>query len=121
MFGRDSMRVIPSSVRVGSEEFLGRQAAMKELITKLEAAQADACAGGGEKYTKRHQSRGKLLPRERIELLLDPGSHFLELMPLAGHTIRGVGTGGGVIGGIGVVEGVRTAVTAVAVLVDLVA
>ncbi|MCA9518809.1 MAG: acyl-CoA carboxylase subunit beta, partial [Myxococcales bacterium] len=85
---------------------------MKAAVEKLEAALAAARAGGGEKYVARHVEKGKLLPRERIELLLDPQSYFLELLPLVGHGIRGVGTGGGVIGGIGVVEGVEVLVTA---------
>ena len=112
MFGRDSMRVIPSRVRVGSEDYKSRRDAMSDLLEKLDAALADARSGGGEKYNTRHTGRGKLLPRERIELLLDPGSHFLELLPLAGHTIRGVGTGGGIVGGIGIVEGVECMITA---------
>ncbi|MCB9788694.1 MAG: acyl-CoA carboxylase subunit beta, partial [Deltaproteobacteria bacterium] len=80
---------------------------MSALVETLEAAQAEARAGGGAKYVERHRSRGKMVARERIEQLLDPDAHFLELMTLAGHGVRGVGTGGGVIGGVGVVEGVE--------------
>ena len=68
-------------------------------------------AGGGQKYVDRHHARGKLTARERIELLLDPGSAFLELSPLAGwgsdFTI-----GASLVTGIGVVEGVECMVTA---------
>ncbi|MCW2834509.1 MAG: Propionyl-CoA carboxylase, partial [Nocardioides sp.] len=58
--------------------------AMLDKIADLDSQHATAVAGGGEKYVERHHSRGKLLPRERIELLIDPGSAFLELSPLAG-------------------------------------
>ncbi|MCB9728575.1 MAG: acyl-CoA carboxylase subunit beta [Deltaproteobacteria bacterium] len=85
---------------------------MSALVETLEAAQAEARAGGGAKYVERHRSRGKMVARERIEQLLDPDAHFLELMTLAGHGVRGVGTGGGVIGGVGVVEGVECLITA---------
>ena len=95
MFGRDNMRIIRSRVRTGSPDFQKRHSEMSALVAELNEALAQARAGGGEKYTTRHQKRGKLLPRERIELLLDPGGHFLELLPLAGHGIRGVGTGAG--------------------------
>jgi acyl-CoA carboxylase subunit beta len=63
-------------------------------------------AGGGEKYVARHRERGKLLIRERIELLLDPGGWFLELSPLAGWGTEDP-VGGGLVSGIGVVSGVE--------------
>ena len=112
MFGRDNMRIIRSQIRTNSPEYQQRHAEMSELVAELNGALAEARAGGGEKYTTRHQKRGKLLPRERIELLLDPGSHFLELLPLAGHGIRGVGTGAGFIGGVGIVSGVECMISA---------
>ena len=58
--------------------------AMLEKLAALDAELAKAVAGGGEKYVGRHHARGKLLPRERIELLVDEGSAYLELSPLAG-------------------------------------
>ena len=58
--------------------------AMLEKLADLDAEHAKAVAGGGQKYVDRHHARGKLLPRERIELLVDEGSAFLELSPLAG-------------------------------------
>ena len=88
-----------------------RREAMETLIEALDAEHAKAVAGGGEKYVARHHARGKLLPRERIELLVDPGSAFLELSPLAGwgsdYTV-----GASVVAGIGVVEGVECMITA---------
>ncbi len=79
---------------------------MLEKIAALDADHAKAVAGGGEKYVARHHQRGKLLVRERIELLLDPGAPFLELSPLAAwgtdYTV-----GASVVTGIGVVNGVE--------------
>ena len=106
------MRVIRTRVRPQSDEFRARRAAMQALVDTLDGALGQSREGGGGKYTERHLAKGKLLPRERIELLLDPGSHFLELMPLAGHAVRGVGTGAGVVGGIGVVSGVECVISA---------
>ena len=56
---------------------------MTAKLAELDAEHAKAMAGGGEKYVKRHHDRGKLTARERIELLIDPDSPFLELSPLA--------------------------------------
>ena len=56
---------------------------MPDKLAELDAEHAKALAGGGEKYVERHHDRGKLTARERIELLLDPDSPFLELCPLA--------------------------------------
>ena len=57
------------------------RAAMLEKLADLDAEHAKAVAGGGAKYVDRHHDRGKLMPRERIELLVDEGSAFLELSP----------------------------------------
>ncbi|HEY3015232.1 MAG TPA: carboxyl transferase domain-containing protein, partial [Nocardioides sp.] len=73
-------------------------------LAELDAEHAKAVAGGGEKYVDRHHARGKLLPRERIELLLDPGTAFLELSPLAGWG-SDFTVGASLVTGIGVVEG----------------
>jgi acetyl-CoA carboxylase carboxyltransferase component len=85
--------------------------AMLGKLADLEAEQAKAVAGGGEKYVDRHHQRGKLLPRERIELLVDEGSAFLELSPLAGWG-SDFTVGASVVTGIGVVEGVECMITA---------
>jgi acetyl-CoA carboxylase carboxyltransferase component len=87
------------------------RAAMLEKLADLAAEHAQAVAGGGEKYVDRHHARGKLLPRERIELLVDPGSAFLELSPLAGWG-SDFHVGASVVTGIGVVEGVECLITA---------
>jgi acetyl-CoA carboxylase carboxyltransferase component len=88
-----------------------RRTAMLEKIDALDAELAKAVAGGGEKYVDRHHARGRLLARERIELLLDEGSAFLELMPLAGWG-SDFAVGASVVTGIGVVEGVECLVIA---------
>ncbi|RYI99698.1 MAG: acyl-CoA carboxylase subunit beta, partial [Actinomycetales bacterium] len=85
--------------------------AMLEKVAGLDAEHAKAVEGGGQKYVDRHHARGKLLPRERIELLIDEGSAFLELSPLAGWG-SDFAVGASVVTGIGVVEGVECMITA---------
>ena len=84
---------------------------MLEKLADLDAEHATAVAGGGEKNVARHHARGKLMPRERIELLIDPGSAFLELSPLAGWG-SDFTVGASVVTGIGVIEGVQCMITA---------
>ncbi len=84
---------------------------MLDKLAALEEEHAQAVAGGGEKYVDRHHGRGKLLPRERIELLVDEGSAFLELSPLAGWGTD-YKVGASVVTGIGVIEGVECMITA---------
>jgi acyl-CoA carboxylase subunit beta len=85
--------------------------AMLEKLADLDAEHAKAVAGGGPKYVDRHHGRGKLMPRERIELLVDEGSAFLELSPLAGWG-SDFTVGASVVTGIGVIEGVECMITA---------
>ncbi|GAA4123787.1 carboxyl transferase domain-containing protein [Nocardioides fonticola] len=84
---------------------------MLEKLAALDAEHAKAVAGGGEKQVARHHARGKLLPRERLELLIDEGSAFLELSPLAGWG-SDFTVGASVVTGIGVVEGVECMIIA---------
>jgi acyl-CoA carboxylase subunit beta len=100
------MTTLRSTVDTRSGEFGANRDAMLEKLAEIEAEQAKAVAGGGDKYVERHRGRGKMLVRERIELLLDPDSPFLELSPLAawGSDYR---VGASVVTGIGVVEGVE--------------
>ena len=85
--------------------------AMLDKLADLDAEHAKAVAGGGPKYVDRHHARGKLMPRERIELLVDEGSAFLELSPLAGWG-SDFTVGASVVTGIGVIEGVECMITA---------
>ena len=62
---------------------------MDGLVQHLQHLCGQAALGGGQKAIQRHKSRNKLLPRERIAALLDPGSPFLELSQLAGHQLYG--------------------------------
>src|SRR6476661_3591351 len=87
------------------------QSRREAMLAKLAAEHAKAVDGGGERYNERHKKRGKLLARERIELLLDEGSAFLELMPLAGWG-SDFTVGASIITGIGVVEGVECMIVA---------
>lgn len=102
--------VLPTRIDRRSDVFKGNVDANLASLAKLEKALAKACAGGGEKYNQRFRDAGKLLPRERIEQLLDRDSYFLELCPLAGH--GKVTPGGGVVGGIGLVSGRECLITA---------
>jgi len=95
-----------------TEEYRANDATNRAAIDKLKAALKDATLGGGEKYTSRHKAAGKLLPRERIELLLDRDSYFLELCPLAGKDVPGHMPGASIVGGIGRVSGVECLITA---------
>jgi len=90
---------------------VGNREAMLEKLADLDVEHAKAVAGGGERYVERHHARGRLLPRERIELLVDPGSAFLELSPLAGWG-SDFTVGASVVTGIGVIEGVECVITA---------
>ena len=84
-----------------------------ELIEDLEARLARVRAGGGERARERHTSRGKLLARERVEKLCDPGSPFLELSPLAAEELYdGAAPGAGIVTGVGVIEGRRCVIVA---------
>jgi acyl-CoA carboxylase subunit beta len=90
---------------------MSNRVAMLEKLADLETEHAKAVGGGGQKYIERHHARGKLLPRERIELLVDEGSAFLELSPLAGWG-SDFSVGASLVTGIGVVEGVECLITA---------
>ena len=105
------MTVLRSAIDDQSADFAANKAAMLTKLDEIAAEHAKAIAGGGPKYTERHRGRGKLLVRERIELLLDPGSPFLELSPLAAWGTE-FAVGGSVVTGIGVVEGIECVISA---------
>jgi acyl-CoA carboxylase subunit beta len=95
----------------GSARYQANRDAMLAKLAEVAAGHAQALAGGGPKYTDRHRARGKLLARERIELLLDPGAPFLELSPLAAWGTE-FAVGGSVVTGIGVLEGTECVISA---------
>ncbi len=100
-----------SRLDTSGDDYLARREAMLAKLAELDAEQAKAVAGGGGKYVDRHRARGKLLARERIELLVDPDSAFLELSPLAAWG-SDFPVGASVVTGIGVVEGVECVLVA---------
>src|SRR5690348_14086899 len=101
------MPALETQLNSRSAEFQSNAAAMRALVEDLEAQVAKAAAGGGEAARAKHTARGKLLPRERVQMLLDPGTPFLEMSPLAAQGMyNGDAPCAGVITGIGRVSGV---------------
>src|SRR5262245_59706214 len=97
---------LTSKLDLDSPEARARAARIRALAEELRARVARAALGGPEASRERHTSRGKLLPRERVERLLDPGSPFLEVGQLAAFDLYdGEAPGAGVITGIGRVSG----------------
>ncbi len=115
------MPVIQSAVHTRSDEFKANVAAMRALTDDLHEKSALVMRGGSEQARVKHLARGKLLPRERIDALLDPGSAFLEFSTLAAYGMYGENQGNaglnnvpsaGVITGIGRVRGVECMIVA---------
>jgi 3-methylcrotonyl-CoA carboxylase beta subunit len=101
------MPALETQLNPRSADFQANAAAMRALVEDLNAQIAKAAAGGGETARARHVARGKLLPRDRVQMLLDPGTPFLELAPLAAHGMYNDDAPcAGVIAGIGRVSGV---------------
>jgi 3-methylcrotonyl-CoA carboxylase beta subunit len=100
------MNVLRSPANPSSEEFRANQTANAALVDDLNAQLERVRLGGGERARDRHVGRGKLLPRERVDRLLDPGAPFLECSALAAHDLYdGEAPGAGIITGIGRVSG----------------
>jgi 3-methylcrotonyl-CoA carboxylase beta subunit len=98
--------ILTSAIDTRSAEFKANTEAMRRLVEELRAKVAAVEHGGGEAARKRHLDRGKLLPRERVRTLLDPGSPFLEIAPLAAWELYGGEVpSAGIICGIGRVSG----------------
>jgi 3-methylcrotonyl-CoA carboxylase beta subunit len=105
--------VLASAVDPRGDAFAANEAAHRALVADLRERLAAARAGGGSRAAERHVARGKLLPRERVDRLLDRGSPFLELSPLAAHGLYdGQAPGAGIITGIGRVSGREVVVVA---------
>ncbi len=106
------MPVLATQLATRSDDFKANAAAMRGLVDDLNAKLAQIALGGGDAPRAKHLARGKLLPRDRVEMLLDPGTPFLELAPLAALRMytdkAGVDAapGAGLIAGIGRVSGV---------------
>ncbi|MFZ2511425.1 MAG: carboxyl transferase domain-containing protein [Gordonia sp. (in: high G+C Gram-positive bacteria)] len=105
------MTVLRSTLDTDSAEFAANVEAMNAKLAELDVEFGKVLDGGGERSVARHRQRGKLLPRERIELLIDADSPFLELCPLAAFG-SAFAVGASACVGIGVVEGVECLIVA---------
>ncbi len=105
------MAVLTSSLDTAGETYQANRAAQLALLGQLGEQLELAIAGGGDRYQQRHRDRGKLLARERIELLVDPDSPFLELSTLAAWGTEFT-VGASLVTGIGVVSGVECVIIA---------
>jgi 3-methylcrotonyl-CoA carboxylase beta subunit len=104
---------LQSRIDPESEAYARNRAHHQRLAAELRATVAEIAAGGDPRSRERHTGRGKLLPRTRVETLLDPGSPFLELGQLAGHELYDdVLPAGGIITGIGRVAGIECMIVA---------
>ena len=113
MAGRTSAPVLATAADPGSEAYRANRAAHTALVAQLREKLAAVRLGGGEKARARHTARGKLLPRDRVDALLDPGSPFLELSPLAADGMyEGQAPSAGIITGIGRVSGREVVIVA---------
>jgi 3-methylcrotonyl-CoA carboxylase beta subunit len=100
------MPKIKTSISISSEEYKANAASMQALVADLAAKRAEVSTGGPDKLRDRHTSRGKLLPRDRVMRLIDPGSPFLELSPMAAWDLYTKDIhGAGIITGVGRVSG----------------
>jgi acetyl-CoA carboxylase carboxyltransferase component len=107
------MAVLTTQVDRASDTSRARRERMEALVAELRERTALVARGGGEKAVERHRSRGKLTARERVDLLLDPGTAFLELNALAAWDLYdGDAPSAGIVTGIGVIEGRQCVVVA---------
>ena len=101
------MPELKSQINTRSVEFKANADAMRKLVEDLRAKVDAAALGGGEATRAKHTARGKLLPRDRVAQLLDPGTPFLEIGQLAAHgSYDGDAPSAGVIAGIGRIQGI---------------
>jgi 3-methylcrotonyl-CoA carboxylase beta subunit len=102
----NDMAILESRLNSGSEDFKANAASMQALVDDLKARLAQLAVGGDEAARNKHMARGKLLPRERVQKLLDPDTEFLEFSALAAFGMYGdEAPGAGIITGIGQVSG----------------
>ena len=107
------MQAIQSKINPRSDEFRANAAQMQALVADLRAQAAKVALGGGEAARAKHAARGKLLPRERVDQLLDPGTPFLEIGQLAAFGMYdNEAPSAGVIAGVGRVQGVECLIVA---------
>ena len=113
-FEHVDINILDGSVDKNSEDYKTNAQAMAEITQELNDHVTRISQGGGVKLQEKHEARGKMLARDRINYLLDPGSPFLELSQLAGHKMYGKDDvpAGGVITGIGRVQGLECMIVA---------
>lgn len=105
---------LPTNVDRTSEEFKENERQMSEVMNRMQELAAKIQLGGPEKARVKHLERKKMLPRDRVTALIDPGTTFLELSPMAGYELYPEADvpAGGIITGVGVVEGVTCVIVA---------
>lgn len=107
------MAIIQSQINTNSKEFAANETHMRELVADLQQHLDQVELGGGDKAREKHTKRGKMLPRERVEQLIDPGSAFLELSPMAAHGMYdNKAPSAGIITGVGRVSGQEVVIIA---------
>lgn len=107
------MSVLKTALNMHGEEFTANHTVMRSLVEELRGRSQIACAGGGEAASARHKARGKLLARERIDLLLDAGAAFLEIGQLAANGLYdNDAPSAGLVAGIGCVSGTQCMIIA---------
>ncbi|KAJ5518160.1 Acetyl-coenzyme A carboxyltransferase N-terminal [Penicillium expansum] len=108
-----ALSVLPTAVDTSSQEYRENSEQMQELLDRMNSLHTKIARGGNDKAREKHIARGKMLPRDRISALVDPGTSFLELSALAGHGVYSEDVpAGGIITGIGMVEGVNCMIVA---------
>lgn len=105
---------LPTNVDTSSDEFKENKANMGEVMTRMQDLARKVQRGGPDKAREKHIARNKMLPRDRVTALIDPGTTFLELSPVAGYELYPEADvpAGGIITGVGVVEGVTCMIVA---------
>ena len=107
------MNVLPSNLDTRSAEFAANRAVMRGLVDELKRLSEAVRRGGGEKAAARHQGRGKLLPRARVDQLVDASAPFLEIGQLAAHGLYDAeAPSAGIVAGVGRVSGVECMIVA---------
>ncbi|KAK6069666.1 methylcrotonoyl-CoA carboxylase beta chain, mitochondrial [Seiridium cupressi] len=110
----NAISLIQSNIDSTSDEFKENERLMNEAMERLEKLTRTVQRGGPAKAREKHLARKKMLPRDRVTALIDPGTTFMELSPLAGHELypEAEVPAAGIITGVGVVEGVTCVVVA---------
>lgn len=105
---------IQTNIDPSSDEYKENQTQMADVMSRMQNLSAKIQLGGSEKARAKHLARKKMLPRDRVTALIDPGTTFLELSPMAGYELypEAEVPAGGIITGVGVVEGVTCVIVA---------